>query len=113
MRARSPSTALTPPRSAVIGVVTCLQCFPVSVVTSRTPFLPAIQQTFFDGADPDVSDAFTPLTCSFHSFFLGSLFCRRATHGLSGRAPDRWCWRSRCCRLLGSACRCLYSLCYS
>src|SRR5258708_3374572 len=46
-------------------MISC-QCLPPSVVRSRVPAAPAIQQMFFAGAEPLVSVAVTGTSCNFH-----------------------------------------------
>src|SRR5215467_6166114 len=57
------SLASTPPRSAAIGVSTICQCLPRSLVRSRVPDPPAIQQILLDGAEPLVSLAGSGAFC--------------------------------------------------
>src|SRR5215467_3139951 len=57
------SLACTPPMSAAIGVSTICQCLPRSLVRSRVPDAPAIQQTLLDGAEPLIKVAVSGAIC--------------------------------------------------
>src|SRR5258708_8289041 len=61
------SVARTPPRSPVMGIMMRFQCLPLSVVRSKVPAAPAIQQIFALGAEAASSLAYTPNGCEVQS----------------------------------------------